>query len=818
MAFKFSSRLSRRLNRTFLLLIGIPVVTTFFVLYLILRDHTDTTLNNAKKTNTDIIRNVGNRLEEIGTNFSASKSQESALFSTDFLKIYHKGMVTAEQETLNNTVEKAQSISRKHFSQALQQSRDTTVRTLKSIDEDIQSVYEASAKETQRGATAQIESAMDELIQDKLQLRAESLSLEISGFLLQLQTTLQVTAQQPSLLEYLETDSKEVVKSIRSQFNAMTRGVDALESIVLMDIHGQEKVKSYKDSISSLKFTPNAPFLKKLRPHTQAEFLIEEVEMASERTLPNIRLGYLLSKISPDGNSVPVGLLVAEIDMSSKLQQLSTSTRLQPGEFFYVQNSNSKILYELKRTSEPSYEKNNEIKPLNWRLVFGRTQKEATTPITTLKKNLNNNYLIAANTISDRLSKKIDDSDKSLNKEHENISKGTHTMVSKEIRRASSELEKKATKKTQARGDELTVGMLQLSKNMNTVAQKAADDAEIQITQANAQVLQETNRRLAYLCIFILSVSCLLGMLFASMTAHGIVDPILNLAKSTESIAKGDLDKVVDERAPDEIGDLAIAFNSMTRSLKKSKSELKEAEAKLIHSSQLASLGTLSAGIAHELNQPLAIIRTITQQISTDEATEEALESFEIIEGQTTRMMKIIKHLRSYSRVSNEIFSPVNINQVIQNCFLLVGAQLRSNNIEVHTNLHERDIIVMGSDNELEQVFLNLIINADDELRDRANARLDISSSLQGDKVVLKFKDNGRGIEESLKHRIFEPFYTTKDPGKGTGLGLSISLSIIQKHEGTMQVENDGGAVFTITLPALVEQKKQQQPMLARAA
>jgi len=280
------------------------------------------------------------------------------------------------------------------------------------------------------------------------------------------------------------------------------------------------------------------------------------------------------------------------------------------------------------------------------------------------------------------------------------------------------------------------------------------------------------------------------------------VIPIIQLSRGTRSLAMGDLNKRVDERAPAEIGDLAIAFNMMAISLQQSRADLTDAESQLVQSAKLASLGTLSAGVAHELNQPVAIVRGLAQQLKVDNALPvDVREDLEIIEGQTSRMMKIITHLRTFSRAGGYEMSTIDVNQVIRDCFILIDAQLRSHGVAVNLDLCDNSLAVLGDANELEQVFINLITNARDATEDLPNALLSIRSWSDDETATLEFRDNGLGIPDEITDHIFDPFFTTKEVGKGTGLGLSISHGLIQKHHGAITVCNDGGAVFTITLP-----------------
>ncbi|BDI29512.1 hypothetical protein CCAX7_15630 [Capsulimonas corticalis] len=252
------------------------------------------------------------------------------------------------------------------------------------------------------------------------------------------------------------------------------------------------------------------------------------------------------------------------------------------------------------------------------------------------------------------------------------------------------------------------------------------------------------------------------------------------------------------------LGAFMLLLRALTASsLRQTKASLSEAERQLVHSSKLASLGTLSAGVAHELNQPIAIIRGVAQQLQDEPGlSQDVQDDLTLIEGQTSRMVKIINHLRSFSRCGGQTFEEVAVNNVVRDCLLLVGAQLRTQNIELDLDLNDVPDVFADA-NELEQVVLNLITNARDAMDGRPGARIFVRTLVRQDRVIMEFRDNGPGIPEAVAERIFDPFFTTKEVGKGTGLGLSISHGIIEKHQGMLTVHNDGGAVFTIDLPVV---------------
>jgi PAS domain S-box-containing protein len=244
-----------------------------------------------------------------------------------------------------------------------------------------------------------------------------------------------------------------------------------------------------------------------------------------------------------------------------------------------------------------------------------------------------------------------------------------------------------------------------------------------------------------------------------------------------------------------------------------------QAEAQLIQASKMATLGEMSAGVAHELNQPLNAIRIgsdlLKKMLDRGERVEPDLahKVSREISAQVERAANIINHLREFGRKSElDGLEKVDINKPITDVFTVLGQQLKLRQIKVDLDLDENLPPVYGVSNRLEQVFINLVMNARDAIeemgeRDYQKGReglLTIRTYQEKRRVVAVVSDNGVGMPERVKEKIFEPFFTTKDVGRGTGLGLSISYGIIKDYEGTIEVESKpgSGTIFKITFPA----------------
>ncbi|MFT6436197.1 MAG: PAS domain S-box-containing protein [Candidatus Azotimanducaceae bacterium] len=237
--------------------------------------------------------------------------------------------------------------------------------------------------------------------------------------------------------------------------------------------------------------------------------------------------------------------------------------------------------------------------------------------------------------------------------------------------------------------------------------------------------------------------------------------------------------------------------------------ERKEATAQIIHASKLATLGEMSTSVAHELNQPLNVIRMAAgnsrRKISNGTADSEYLnDKLERIEGQAARAAAIIDHMRMFGRETKEHPTRIDPRFAVTNALELMGEQLRSDGIEIVTELAGDCPSIFGHAIQMEQVILNLLSNARDAMAGREGKKITLRVFECRKGVNITSEDTGGGIPEEVLPRIFEPFYTTKEMGKGTGLGLSVGYGIVREMNGTIVADNiNGGARFTITLPSV---------------
>ena len=245
-----------------------------------------------------------------------------------------------------------------------------------------------------------------------------------------------------------------------------------------------------------------------------------------------------------------------------------------------------------------------------------------------------------------------------------------------------------------------------------------------------------------------------------------------------------------------------------TREMQRREQELREKQEQLVQTAKLATLGELTTGVAHELNNPLnnigLFIGNVIDAFEFGQIEKEVvLRQLDNAKQQVHKATEIITHLRTFGRAAPVSQEPTHVNHVIEESLSLMREQLKLRSIDVVLELSPEDPTVMANSIRLEQVFMNLLTNARDALVDSSKKAIAIRSWVDGDVVRLEFQDSGPGVPPGLEQRIFDPFFTTKEVGAGTGLGLSITYGIVKDHEGTIRLENrpGDGATFHIELP-----------------
>ena len=316
-----------------------------------------------------------------------------------------------------------------------------------------------------------------------------------------------------------------------------------------------------------------------------------------------------------------------------------------------------------------------------------------------------------------------------------------------------------------------------------------------------------------------IALTGLVGIFFA----HSIEKPIMELTQGTEAVARGDLHWSVAVDSIDEIGRLTSAFNLMTK-------ELRESQERLILSEKLASLGTMAAGMAHEIKNPLVSVRTFTQLLQQKWEDQEFREKFStIIPHEIDRINRIAESLLKFGKPTRPELTQVDVNSLLDEVLMLFESEAKKHNVRVTKKLAELPQMV-GDSGQLQQVFVNIVKNAIESMQERGGeliVKTDLGEvvklgkvSREGRKkglemvwgeeeeldrpipvVFIEISDTGEGIPEDNLKSLFDPFFTTKMTG--TGMGLPITLRIIEEHKGSVKIRSHAGkgTTFIITLP-----------------
>lgn len=311
----------------------------------------------------------------------------------------------------------------------------------------------------------------------------------------------------------------------------------------------------------------------------------------------------------------------------------------------------------------------------------------------------------------------------------------------------------------------------------------------------------ELNRRTLLFGIGVIASALLASIYFSRRLSA----PLRKLEETMEVVSRGELGVEVPVTSNNEIGRLAEAFNRMSRELSVREALLMERNAQLVQSEKLSALGELSAGLAHEVKNPMVGIVGFAQLGLTAAKLEEAWEYFGLIEGDAKRANDILQNLLEFARPMKVEMQPLDPNAVVQGAVRLVAHQLQIARVRLETQYADGVQLIRGNDNQLRQVLVNLLMNAAHAMEDTESKRLFVKTSFAaGGGVQIEVRDTGHGMSPEVQARLFQPFFTTKERGKGTGLGLSVSRSIINEHRGEIRVESEPGqgARFLIVLPA----------------
>jgi signal transduction histidine kinase len=300
----------------------------------------------------------------------------------------------------------------------------------------------------------------------------------------------------------------------------------------------------------------------------------------------------------------------------------------------------------------------------------------------------------------------------------------------------------------------------------------------------------------------------LVGAIIMFGIAIRMVKPIEQLTLAAKRIEDGDLQHRVSIHRDDEIGSLAAAFNQMAERLGKRETELKESQTVLRRADRLSSLGLLTAGLAHEIRNPLVAIRTFTQLLPERYEDPEFRDGFQgLALKEVDRICGLINDLLSFARPSKPNVSPQNINDVVDNIARILETQAKEKNVEVIRRFSSDLPMVWIDREQMKQVFMNLILNAIQAMKDGGSIVISTGVSAKSDGelvreyVQVEVRDTGIGIPPENLERIFDPFFTSKD--EGSGLGLAVSHQIVQEHSGFVTVKSTvgKGTAFFVNVP-----------------
>lgn len=336
-----------------------------------------------------------------------------------------------------------------------------------------------------------------------------------------------------------------------------------------------------------------------------------------------------------------------------------------------------------------------------------------------------------------------------------------------------------------------------------------------------AQTAYMEIRRMETTSLAVFIIGILIAIMIGGIFSKNIEDRIRSIIDVTEAVRRGDLNRRVPETSIDEIGHLAREFNMMI-------AELKESQDHLIASEKLAALGTMAAGMAHEIKNPLVALRTFTQLLPMKWEDKEFRDKFaSVIPPEIDKINKIAENLLKFGRPSKPEFKPINIEEVLDEVLDLVDNQIKKNNIRVSTKFVKTPKI-KADPSQLSQAFLNIIMNAIQAMKDGGEliVKTDVGHIIQLGKITntgfvpnpkaeikdpgkktqmvfVEITDSGPGISEENMKNMFDPFFTTKEAG--TGMGLPITLRIIEDHNGSIKLRSQigKGTSFIIMLPPM---------------
>jgi len=259
---------------------------------------------------------------------------------------------------------------------------------------------------------------------------------------------------------------------------------------------------------------------------------------------------------------------------------------------------------------------------------------------------------------------------------------------------------------------------------------------------------------------------------------------------------------------PDKLSELGESFNNLLFLLEQEARQVGRMRAQMVEKEKMVAVGQIAAGVAHEIGNPLSSISSIVQMLKRKGPAGSTSRDLDLIETHIKRISSIVRQLVSLARPGGDRWEQVDIGKTLEQAVRLISYDRRARNVTMDFTPPSRLPLTYGLHDQLQQVFINLALNALDAMPD--GGKLTIRAKDHAGRISVRFEDTGSGISPEIGRRVFEPFFTTKQPGQGTGLGLAVSYGIIQKHGGEIDIHSiEGkGAVFTVGLPLLDKQSR----------
>jgi signal transduction histidine kinase len=301
------------------------------------------------------------------------------------------------------------------------------------------------------------------------------------------------------------------------------------------------------------------------------------------------------------------------------------------------------------------------------------------------------------------------------------------------------------------------------------------------------------------------------NLLLVALIIRTISRPVRRLTEGAVEVAGGAYGTEVELVSNDEMGLLAASFNEMSRKMASDIERMRELNEHLIRAEKLAAAGTLAAGIAHEVNNPLASISSLIQMLQARNVDAKTGEQLRLISTQIERITQVLRDMMEFARTRPPLRGPLNINHTVEASLRLASFDKTFKLVRVTKSFDEDAPLIQADANQLQQVFLNILLNARDAMPDGGELHLRTRFEREAEEMIVEIRDSGAGIAPEHAAHVFDPFFTTKPAGAGTGLGLAVSYRIVTAHGGRIEIgPNDGrGTLVRVRLPLQSEEEKQ---------